>query len=102
MSFTINLFMWEYQRHLQISLQNSSESLFNEIDRSLKPRVFLLGILTDERTDRHSICLEPDDYGFSVEAFKDIRNLALQLENVNEENNFIISNKEAQKNHEKR
>lgn len=102
MSFSINLFMWGYQRHIQISLQVSAESLFNEIDKRLKPKVFLLGILTDDRTDRHPICIEPEDSGYSVNAFKDVKSLAQQLEMVNEERNIFHSHPEAQKNHEKR
>ncbi|MFZ1528662.1 MAG: diadenylate cyclase [Ferruginibacter sp.] len=102
MSFTIDLFMWGYQRHIQISLKVSAESLFNEIDKRLKPKVFLLGILTDDRTDRHPICIEPEDCGYSVNAFKDVKSLAQQLEKVNEERNIFHSHPEAQKNHEKR
>lgn len=102
MSFAIDLFMWGFQRHIQISLQVSAESLFNEIDKGLKPKIFLLGILTDDRTDRHPICLEPEDCGFSVDAFKDIKGLAQQLENVNEEKRIFHSHPEAQKNHDKR
>lgn len=102
MSSTIDLFMWGYQRHIQASLQNSAKSLFNEIDRRLKPKVYLIGILTDDRTDRHPICLEPEDCGFSIDAFKDIKGLAQQLENVHEEKRIFHSHPEAQKNHEKR
>jgi DNA integrity scanning protein DisA with diadenylate cyclase activity len=94
--------MWGYQQHFYISLQQSAESLFNEIDEKLRPRIFLLGVLTDERDDRHPVCIEPEDYGYSVNAFEEVNTLAQQLEKVNEESGIIHSHPVAQKNQKKR
>lgn len=94
--------MWGYQQHIRISLQVSAESLFNEIDKKLRPKIFLLGILTDKRDDRHPICIEPEDYGYSVNAFAEVNSLAQELEKVNEESRILHSHPVAQKNHEKR
>ena len=71
----IEYFMWGYQQHVQISLQGNAQSLFNQIDMELKPTVFLLGILTEKRENRHPICLEPEDCGFRVDSFKGITSL---------------------------
>ncbi len=85
MENTIELFMWGYQRHMQISLQVSAETLFNQIDLKLRPTLFLLGILMDERTDRHPICLEPEISKYSVDAFSGIKQLATELNRVDDE-----------------
>lgn len=98
----IKLFMWGYQQHMQISLKVSAESLFNEIDNKLNPNIFLLGLLVEERENRHPICLEPEDCGFTPQNFSDIENLASQLEKVDEERKIIHSHPIAQKKHEKR
>lgn len=102
MSNIIEYFMWGYQQHIRISLQVSAESLFNEIDKKLRPKIFLLGILTDTRDDRHPICIEPEDYGYSVNSFAEVNTLAQELEKVNEESRIFHSHPVAQKNHEKR
>jgi RNAse (barnase) inhibitor barstar len=102
MSLEIEYFMWAFQRHFQISMQVSAELLFKEINKQLKPKLFLLGILIDEKNDRHPICFEPEDCGFSTKAFNDIHSLAQQLENVNEEKRIIHSHPIAQKNHNHR
>ena len=99
---SIRLFMWGYQQHIQISLESSAKSLFDKIDYKLNPKVFFLGILVDSREDRNPICLEPEDCGFSTQSFSDIKDLATQLEKVDEERNIIHSHPIAQENHDKR
>ena len=102
MGNVIDLFMWGYQQHFQISLQVSAEGLFNAIDPRLKPTVFLLGILTDKRDDRHPVCIEPEDCGYSVRAFAEVNKLAEELEKVDQEKNIFHSHPIAQENHDKR
>lgn len=102
MGNVIDLFMWGYQQHFQISLQVSAEGLFNAIDPRLKPTVFLLGILTDKRDDRHPVCIEPEDCGYSVGAFVEVNKLAEELEKVDQEKNIFHSHPIAQENHDKR
>lgn len=94
--------MWGYQKHVQVSLQVSAKSLFKKIDFKLKPRVFFIGLLVDEREDRHPICLEPEDCGFSVQSFADLKKLASELEKVDEESRIFHSHEIAQANHKKR
>lgn len=98
----IDLFMWGYQRHMQISFQVSADSLFKKIDYKLNPKIFFLGLLVDKREDRHPICLEPEDCGLTVSNFLDLKELASQLEKVDEERRIIHSHHIAQENHEKR
>lgn len=102
MGKVIDLFMWGYQQHFQISLQVTAEGLFNAIDQRLKPTVFLFGILTDKRDDRHPICIEPEDSGYSVKAFAEVNKLAEELEKVDQEKNIFHSHPIAQENHDKR
>ncbi len=102
MSNTINLFMWGFQQHIQISLMVSAESLFNQIDPELKPRLFLLGILTEDKPNRHPVCLEPEDCGYAVESFQEINELAKQLEKLDAEGNIFHTHPIAQQNHNKR
>lgn len=93
--------MWGYQHYFRHSLQSEAESLFNHIDKNLKPNVFLLGILIDERDDRHKVCLEPEDCGYNVHSFSNVKQLAQELENVDEEGQIRHSHPVAQENHNK-
>lgn len=102
MGNTIDLFMWGYQQHVQISFQVSAESLFKKIDYKLNPKVFFIGILVDKREDRHPVCLEPENCGYNVSSFSDLKNLAAQLEKVDAEGRIFHSHHIAQENHEKR
>lgn len=98
----IKLFMWGFQQHVLISFQVSAESLFKKIDYNLDPKIFFVGVLVDERDDRHPICLEPEDCGYSVNSFTDLKKLASQLEKVDEETRIFHSHEIAQENHNKR
>jgi len=102
MGNTINLFMWGYQQHFQHSLEFEADRLFKKIDTQLIPKVFLIGILVDERNDRHKICMEPEDCGYHVEAFSTVKKLAEELEKVDEERKIFHSHPIAQENHNKR
>jgi hypothetical protein len=98
----INLFMWGYQLHFRVSIETTAKDLFDRLDRRLSPHVFLLGILIDKREDRHPICLEPEACGFDVDKFSNIKNLATELEKVDEEKNIFYSHPAARQTHEKR
>ncbi len=99
---TIDLFMWGYQQHAQISFQVSAESLFNKLDRTLTPQVFFFGLLTEDRNDRHQICLEPEDCGFHPKMFTEIKSIASELQKLDEENMVSHSHPIAQTSHEKK
>ncbi len=98
----IKLFMWGYQRHFRVGFQVSAENLFNEVDKNLMPKVFLLGVLVEKKEDSHEICLEPEDCGYNVSAFSQLNLLARELEKVNEEAYLFHTHPIAQANHDKR
>jgi RNAse (barnase) inhibitor barstar len=98
----INLFMWGFQQSFRISIKGTAESLFNQLDSKLRPEVFLIGVLVDERKDRHPICLEPEDCGYDVKAFAELKTLAKELEKADEEKRIFHSHPIAQANHDKR
>lgn len=102
MNDVIDLFMWGYQQHFQHSLNFEAERLFEQIDSRLKPKVFLLGLLVDEREDRHRVCLEPEDCGYRIGSFSTVNKLAQELEQVDEEGQIFHTHPIAQENHTKR
>lgn len=98
----IELFMWGYQRHAQVSFQVSAESLFKKLDYELNPNVFFVGVLVEDREQSHPICMEPDDTDFHVSHFSDVKKLASELVKVDTETNIIHSHPVAQENHDNR
>lgn len=98
---SINLFMWGYQQHFRISAEVAANNLFSLLDKKFTPRVFLVGVLVDERSDRHPVCLEPEDCGFKVKSFANIESLAKELEKADKETRIIHSHPVAQKNCER-
>ncbi len=99
---TIDLFMWGYQPHFQISAKADAKEIFAKLDQNLAPNVFLLGILVQDRKDRHPICLEPEDCGYDVQRFSDVMERASHLEAVDEEQNIIHSHPLVQENYARR
>lgn len=102
MSYVINQFIWGYQQHFRISLQSFAERLFGNLDPTFKPDIFLIGILVEELKDSHKICLEPEDCGYKQEDFKNILELANQLETVDSETRIFHSHPIAQSIHDQR
>lgn len=98
----INLFIWGFQQHFRVSINVTAESLFNQLDKKLRPKAFLIGVLVDERDDRHPICLEPEDCGYDVKAFAELKTLAKELEKVDEEKRILHSHPIVQASHDKR
>ena len=99
---SIEYFMWGFQRHILSDLQVSAEQFFNQIDPELKPQVFFIGVLMQALPERHPICIEPEDCGYSVRAFSDLKTLAAELEKVDEERNLHNTHPIAQKNQDKK
>ena len=100
MSYVLEQFMWSYQQPFQISLKFFAERLFEKIDPSLKPKVFLIGILCKDLKNRHQVCLEPEDCGYSQPDFANVKELATQLEEVDAETRIFHSHPIAQENHD--
>ena len=70
---TIDLFMWGYQRHFQVSVQHAAKDLFRKIDPDLEPTTFLLGLVRAPAEDKHPVCLEPEDCGWRPSDFASVR-----------------------------
>lgn len=94
---TIELFMWGYQSHFQIAAKVAAKGIFNQLDNELFPKVFLVGILKDDREDRHPVCLEPEDCGFNVSQFSNINEIAQNYLSLDENRNVIHTHPIAQK-----
>ena len=92
--------MWGYQTHFQVSAKVAAEGLFSRLNKSLIPNVFLIGVLDEDREDRHPICLEPEDCGFKVNEFDEVKEQAQHLEASDELRHVFNTHPIAQKGHE--
>jgi sensor domain DACNG-containing protein len=57
----IRLFVSGYECHFLISARHAAEALFRALDKELHVELFLVGIFREDTTDRHPVCLEPED-----------------------------------------
>ena len=88
---TIKLFMWGYQHIFQISVQVAAESIFTYLDKRLRPKVFLIGVLYEEKENSYPICLQPEDCGYYPEQFLKINDTAAYLESTDEDSKIFHS-----------
>jgi len=80
MKFTIEHYMWGYQRHYRTHVKVAAEHVLNPLDEGLNPDVFLVGILQENRVGRHPTCVEPEeDYWIESEAFNGAKALAVSF-----------------------
>jgi hypothetical protein len=98
MAYTIEPYMWGYQRHFQICYELFCKNLFNKLDHTLFDNFFLIGVLDGENDDkvRHSICLEPADCGYDKKDFQNTLQLSNMLASVSPEKNVFYSHPIAQ------
>lgn len=94
--------MWGYQEHFRIGVRVAAEAVFGKLDQRIIPSVFLVGVLAEDREDRHPICLEPEDCGVPVHAFEDINKIAEQNIRLDPERLIIHSHPIAEKQHRRR
>ena len=99
---TIEYFMWGYQLHFLISVKVAAESIFKKLDQKLIPKVSLLGILMEDRNDRHPICIEPEDCGYQPEILHEVFEQAKHYEAIDEDRHRLHSHPIAQERHEHR
>ncbi|WP_183890072.1 diadenylate cyclase [Pedobacter cryoconitis] len=71
--------MWGYQPHFRINCQTQAESLFDLLDRGLEPKVSLIGFLQSNRTDRHSICVDPESLEEIIPNLNDLNSKAKEI-----------------------
>ncbi len=91
--------MWPYQGYFRSSARAAAKGIFSILDKSLFRNVFLIGVLVEDREDRHPVCLEPEDCGYKVTQFTDVRKQAHHLESVDEERRLILSPETDQEKH---
>ncbi len=96
MARTRRLFMWGYQKRFQISAKVAAEAIFGKLEHGLTPKVFLVGILHEDREGSHPVCLEPENCGYGVDAFSNILDLAAQNEQMDSEHLIAHSHLNAQ------
>jgi hypothetical protein len=68
----IQLFMWGYQQHFAWNVAYLAEKVFGELGITLKPDVLLVGILKTENTQRHPVCVEPENGKWPLSLFSEI------------------------------
>jgi hypothetical protein len=92
--------MWGYQSHFRISQEVHAKSLFRSLDRRFEPEVFLIGILVEDRQDRHRVCVEPeDDFWIQSETFNNVLQRAKRIVPTYPESQILHSHPLAQKWH---
>ncbi|HEX8657998.1 MAG TPA: diadenylate cyclase [Hymenobacter sp.] len=73
--------MWEHQSLFRVSAQLFAEGIFNLLDRSLRPEVFLLGFATAKEGDEpDAVIIEPTSTRYSPADFKHVKAQAAALE----------------------
>lgn len=75
----LKYFMWSWQVHFKISAQVNAEQLFNLLDKKLRPNVFLVGFLNNERSDRKPICIDPESDDYLIAELEGIHEIANKL-----------------------
>ena len=73
--------MWKHQSLFRVSAQLFAEGVFNLLDRSLRPEVFLLGFASAKEADEpESVVLEPLSVRYSTADFEQVKAYATGLE----------------------
>lgn len=65
----IEQFMWGYQPHFRISLEEGAKSAFRSIGLDPGPAALLIGF--SEGHEKHPICVEPENVGIHPRTFSD-------------------------------
>lgn len=88
-SNTIDLFMWGYQRHFQIGVENAAEQVFGKLDPGFQVKVILLGVLREPSVGCHPVCLEPPICGFFPSDFSSLIRDAAMLRAADGDENLM-------------
>jgi len=99
---TIDLYMWGFQQHYQVIAEGTAKRVFKSLNSRLHPSVFLVGVLEDQLSERHPVCLEPESPGINVTAFKNIHSVAATLRSVDPESRMFQSHPVAQEHQDRR
>lgn len=101
-SNTIELFMWGYQRHFQIGVEDAAEQVFKKLDPGFQVKVFLLGVLREPSPRWHPVCLEPPNCGFTTSDFSSLRTDAAMLRASDGDENLVSTTEVGMKSIERR
>lgn len=97
MSDTIDQFMWGFQRHFRVRIENEVELVLDGLGMaSTEVRVVLVGIATEE-TARHAICVEPETGPLDAEHLAEVTSRAGELYQLDPESQVFYSD---QRSHE--
>jgi hypothetical protein len=73
--------MWEHQSLFRVSAQLFAEGVFNLLDRSLRPEIFLLGMASAKETDDpDAVVVEPSTIRYQPQDFAGVKSRAASLE----------------------
>ena len=73
--------MWEHQSLFRVSAQLFAEGVFNLLDRSLRPEVFLLGFAAGREDETpEAVMLEPASHRYAPADFRHVKTRAATLE----------------------
>ncbi|SHK68702.1 DNA integrity scanning protein DisA nucleotide-binding domain protein [Hymenobacter psychrotolerans] len=73
--------MWDHQSLFRVSAQLFADGIFNLLDRTLKPEVFLLGLASARETDEpQAVVVEPTTLRYTSADFAGVKALAASLE----------------------
>ena len=77
----LKLPMWEHQSLFRVSAQLFAEGVFNLLDRSLRPEVFLLGFASAKESDEpDGVVVEPSSTRYQPDDFGQVKARAAVLE----------------------
>ncbi len=100
---SLKYFMWPWQVYYRISCQTTAEGLFNQLDRNLKPNVFLIGFLLEgKKSTSPAICIDPEKIGYSLDEFQSVKELAHRLYTESEDKKMLYSGEGMQEEMDKR
>ena len=73
--------MWEHQSLFRVSAQLFAEGVFNLLDRSLRPEVFLVGFAAGREAEApEAVVLEPASHRYTPADFRHVKTRAAMLE----------------------
>lgn len=102
MAHTIEHFMWGFQSHFRIGAQVRAESVFALLTETLDSDVLLVGRLGEDRSDRHPLCVEPEDGVIGIESLVELDECIEVALSEDPENSMFQSHPVAEKHRQRR
>ena len=90
--YTIDRFIWSFQRHFCSNAKYSARSLFQALDPRFEPDVFLVGIIEAKKEGRHEACVQPEkEFWAKSERFEGLGETIEELVKANPESQLMHS-----------